>query len=55
MRINNKEVLSFDDVILEPQYSELVTRKSIDTSVNVNYSDKNLEFKIQNPCQRLML
>ena len=46
MRINNKEVLSFDDVILEPQYSELVTRKSIDTSVNVNYSGKNLEFKI---------
>ena len=46
MRINNKEVLSFDDVILEPQYSELVTRKSIDTSVNINYSGKNLEFKI---------
>jgi len=46
MRINNKEVLSFDDVILEPQYSELITRKNIDTRVNVNYSGKNLEFKI---------
>jgi IMP dehydrogenase len=46
MRINKKEVLSFDDVILEPQYSELITRKNIDTCVNVKYSGKNLKFKI---------
>ena len=46
MRIDNKEVLSFDDVILEPQYSELTTRKNINTSVQVCYSNKSLEFKI---------
>lgn len=46
MRINNNEVLSFDDVILEPQYSELVTRKDIDTSVEVKYNNKNLKFNI---------
>lgn len=46
MRINNKEVLSFDDVILEPQYSELITRKNINTSVSVRYSEKSLDFKI---------
>lgn len=46
MRINNKEVLSFDDVILEPQYSELTTRKNIDTSVKASFLEKNLEFKI---------
>jgi len=46
MRINNNEVLSFDDVILEPQYSELVTRKNIDTSIEVNYNNKILKFKI---------
>ena len=46
MRINNKEVLSFDDVILEPQYSDLITRKGINTSVTVRYSEKILRFKI---------
>ncbi len=46
MRINKKEVLSFDDVILEPQYSELITRKNIDTCVNARYYDKNLKFRI---------
>ena len=46
MRINNNEVLSFDDVILEPQYSELVTRKDIDTSVEVSYNDRSLRFNI---------
>jgi IMP dehydrogenase len=46
MRINNNEVLSFDDVILEPQYSELVTRKDIDTSIEVKYNNNNLKFNI---------
>lgn len=46
MRINNKEVLSFDDVILEPQYSELESRKSINTSVEIIYNNKTLDFKI---------
>jgi IMP dehydrogenase len=46
MRIINKEVLSFDDVILEPQYSELITRKNIDTSIEVNYSNDTLKFNI---------
>ena len=48
MKIINKEVLSFDDVILEPQYSELITRRNIDTSVEVSYNkNKNkLRFNI---------
>jgi IMP dehydrogenase len=45
-KIINKEVLSFDDVILVPGYSDLRTRKSIDTSVEVNYSNKKLKFSI---------
>jgi len=46
MRIIEKEVLSFDDVILEPQYSDLVSRKNIDTSIEVLYNDKSLRFSI---------
>ena len=46
MRINNNEVLSFDDVILEPQYSELVSRKDINTSIEVKYNNKSLKFNI---------
>ena len=45
-KIINKEVLSFDDVILVPGYSNLRTRKSIDTSVEVNYNNNNLKFNI---------
>jgi len=45
-KIINKEVLSFDDVILVPGYSDLRTRKSIDTSVEVNYSNHKLKFNI---------
>ena len=30
MKVINDKVLSFDDVILEPQYSNLKTRKKID-------------------------
>lgn len=46
MRINNNEVLSFDDVILEPQYSELETRKNIDTSIEVKFNNKSIKFNI---------
>ena len=46
MEIINKEVLSFDDVILEPQYSDLESRKNIDTSIEVFFDDKALKFKI---------
>jgi len=46
MRIINKEVLSFDDVILEPLYSEIESRKQIDTSVKTKINNKELNFKI---------
>jgi len=45
-KLINKEVLSFDDVILVPGYSDLRSRKTIDTSVEVNYSNNNLKFNI---------
>lgn len=41
-----EEVLSFDDVILIPNYSDLRSRKSIDTSINAKYNNKSLDFKI---------
>ncbi len=44
-KVINKEVLSFDDVILEPQYSLLETRKNIDTSVKVCFNNNVLDFK----------
>ena len=48
MKVINNKVLSFDDVILEPQYSNLKTRKNIDTSVKVstNKNKKDLVFNI---------
>ena len=49
MKIINKEVLSFDDVILEPQYSELESRKNINTSTIVETgfnNPKTLKFNI---------
>jgi len=42
----NEEVLSFDDVILVPNYSDLRSRKSIDTSVKIEYNQNSLDFKI---------
>ena len=45
-RLITKEVLSFDDVILVPGYSELRTRKNINTSVEVKYNNKKLKFNI---------
>lgn len=44
--IIKNEVLSFDDVILVPGYSDLKSRKNIDTSINVCLNNNNLEFKI---------
>ena len=44
--ISKEEVLSFDDVILVPGYSDLKSRKNIDTSINVLYNKKRLGFKI---------
>jgi len=42
-----KEVLSFDDVIMLPQYSNIESRSQIDTSVNINFNEYNsYEFKI---------
>ena len=35
--ISKEEVLSFDDVILVPGYSELKSRKHINTSVSTLY------------------
>ena len=45
---NKKEIISFDDVILIPQYSELRTRSSIDTSVVLKYGE-GLEIKLSIP------
>ena len=42
--ISKEEVLSFDDVILVPGYSDLKTRKNIDTSIDVLYNNKKLNF-----------
>lgn len=44
--ISKEEVLSFDDVILVPGYSDLKSRKNIDTSIDVLYNNKKLNFKI---------
>ena len=46
MNILEKKVISFDDIILVPQYSNISSRSMIDTSVTINYSNKNIEFKI---------
>ena len=40
------KLYSFDDVILMPQYSDIVSRKEIDTSVNVKTSFLNHKFDI---------
>ena len=46
MRIINKEALSFDDVILIPQYSDLKTRRNINTNVDIKFNNKTLSFKL---------
>ena len=39
--ISKEEVLSFDDVILEPGYSSLSSRKNISTTVSASYNNRN--------------
>ena len=48
MKIINKDVIGFDDIILVPQYSDIKSRSEIDTSVQViNHSEDNtINFKI---------
>ena len=41
-----KEVISFDDVILVPQYSDIISRKEIDTSIYINELNTNLDIPI---------
>ena len=41
ININNEDIISFDDVILIPQYSELRSRSNIDTSVTLRYGEDN--------------
>ncbi len=38
--INNKEAVSFDDIILVPQYSSITSRKDIDTTVEIEKKGK---------------
>lgn len=45
MHIIDKEVLSFNDVILIPQYSDLKTRRNINTNVDIKFNNKTLSFK----------
>ena len=45
MRIINREALSFDDVILVPEYSDLKTRKNINTDIEIFYNKKSLKFR----------
>ena len=46
MKILEKKVISFDDVILVPQYSDITTRSSIDTSTKIKNSNKEIKFDI---------
>ena len=45
--ISKEEVLSFDDVILVPGYSDLKSRKNIDTSINILYNNIRLTYKLE--------
>lgn len=48
MKITNEDVISFDDIILVPQYSDIKSRSEIDTSVKFSNYNKNntINFKI---------
>ena len=35
------EALSFDDVLLVPNYSEITSRKNVDLSIKLDSSDEN--------------
>ena len=45
----NNPVISFDDVILIPQYSELRSRSIIDTSISLLNRNNNKEIKLSIP------
>ena len=36
-----REALSFDDVLLVPNYSEITSRKNVDLSIKLNSSGEN--------------
>ena len=44
-----KEVLSFDDVLLVPQYSDITSRKNIQTKQTFQIKDKNLDMSFKIP------
>ena len=44
--VNKKEVVSFDDVILVPQYSDITSRTQIDTSVTVEKNGSKTTYEI---------
>lgn len=46
MKILEKKAICFDDVILVPQYSNIASRSSIDTSTKISFNDKEIKFKI---------
>ena len=46
MKILEKKVISFDDVILVPQYSDITTRSEIDTSTEVQIGRKKVVLDI---------
>ena len=46
MKILEKKVISFDDVILVPQYSDITTRSVIDTSTEVQIGRKKVVLDI---------
>ena len=46
MIFKEQEVLSFDDVLLVPQYSSLESRSNIDTSITINKNNKSKLYKI---------
>ena len=48
IRILDKEALSFDDLILVPLYSDIKSRKEIDTSITLKKLDGS-ELKFQTP------
>ena len=46
MKILEKKVISFDDIILVPQYSRITSRSEINTSTTINYKNNKIELKI---------
>ena len=46
MNIIKNKVISFDDIILVPQYSDINTRSAIDTETEVCLQNKKIKFKL---------